>query len=126
MSLNLKDFNGLMVKATAINIYCVEDLDLIIEKLKQKHGEDPVDKGTYFLVAGQRIPKPWLQRERIGIFRLRGEFYCIENIEGSVDVNSLPKRSFYPVTNLQVIDDKTLLLILNKEKDYKIEYRVTE
>lgn len=126
MTLSLKDFNGLLVKATAINIYCVEDLDLIIEKLKQKYGEDPVDKGSYFLVAGQRIPKPWLQRERTGVFRLRGDFYCIENIEGSVDVNTLPKRSFYPTANLEVIDDKTLLLTLDKEKDYKIEYRVSE
>ena len=126
MNLSLKDFNGLMVKAIAINIYCVEDLDLIVEKLKQKYGEDPVDKGTYFLVAGQRIPKPWLRRERTGIFRLRGQFYCIEDMEGGVDTNALPKCSFYPITNLQVIDDKTLLLTLDEKKDYKIEYRVIE
>ena len=123
---DLNQFANKRVKATVINGYCVEDLDLLKTRLEEKYSEVAIDQGSYFLIAGQKITKPWLQRERIGIFRLQGQTYCIENLQGSVEGVSLPKRSFYPITNLQVIDDKTLLLTLDKEKDYKIEYRVSE
>ncbi len=123
---DLDKFANKRVKATAINGYCVEDIELLKTRLEEKYSEPAVDQGSYFLIAGNKFAKPWLQRERIGIFRLHGQFYCIENLQGSVEGVKLPKRSFFPITNLKVIDDKTMVLYLDESKDWKIEYKVLD
>ncbi len=123
----LQDFVGKRVKAIVTGGYCVEDMDIVKAKLGEKYGNPVLEEGGSLVCAnGRRVSKPWLHRERIGIFHLSKNGFYIENISGSVENYPLPKHSNFPTTNLQVIDDKTLLLTLDKEKDYKIEYRVIE
>lgn len=120
--LTFKNFDGKKVKAIAIGGFCAEDNELLKKTLARKYSKTPEEEEKGFKVAGKFIQKPWLQRERIGIFRLYGNNYFIENISGSIPDAKLPRRSFYPTTHLKIVDDKTLELTVSKNQ--KIIYTI--
>ena len=117
MNYELLNFHGKKIKAVVVGGFCAEDMELVERLITKKHGEKPKDDGEYFTLTNTRIKKPWLHRERIGVFNLRGANYYIENISGSAEGYKLPRHSLYPTTNLKVIDKETLeLTISDKQK----------
>lgn len=122
--LTLKDFDGKKVKAITTGGYCAEDNDKLKAVLARKYAEEPVEEKTFFRVAGQVIVKPWLQRERIGIFKTNGKFFYIENHSGSMPEVQLPKRALHPTTNLTILNETTLELTVSSKQ--KIVYTLID
>ena len=119
----LENFNGKKVKITAINIKCVEDIEEIKQHLIDKYGEVQ-DNGDAFLANGKKYTKPWLPRERTGVFRIYGDQYYIESELNSAKGRMVPRRSFYSLNGLTIKNESTLVLILNSELDYRVEYQI--
>lgn len=124
ISKNILDlFNGKKIKATAINIKCVEDIDDIRLHLKMKYGEENIQENdNVFLVNDKVYHKPWLPRERTGTFNIRGENYYIEAESSSAVGRLKPRRSFYPINVLSIKDERTIIATIDSKKDYFIEY----
>lgn len=124
--MKLQDFIGKRMTITCFNIKCVEDIDDIRQHLITQYGGEITETDNEFIVNGRQYTKPWLPRVREGIFQIYGNQYYIE-IESSSTVGRMkPRRSFYPLSKLQIIDEHTLVTIIDAEKDHRIEYRVTE
>lgn len=120
---SLKDFNGKSIKATAFNIKCVEDIDDIRTHLENKYGADNIQENEQmFIVKGKPYLKPWLPRERTGIFKVVGDQYCIEANSCSAVGRMNPRRSFYPLTALNIKDKNTLIAVIDANQNHFIEY----
>ncbi|MCE6003362.1 hypothetical protein KSB07_03175 [Acinetobacter junii] len=116
-------FSGQKIKATAINIKCAEDIGDIREHLVSKYGQENIHENSdAFIVNGKVYTKPWLPRERAGVFKVRGEQYYIEAESSSADGRMSPRKSFYPISVLSLKDENTLVAILDIAQDFKIEY----
>ena len=120
----LSKFNGKTIRATAINLKCVEDIPDTIEYLRRKYNTEPVEHNDRILVGGRVYMKPWLPRVRIATFNLYRDGYYIEVDPASTVGTRQPKRSFYHLSALSVKDDNTLIATIDASKDFKIEYQL--
>ncbi|WP_335951321.1 hypothetical protein [Acinetobacter beijerinckii] len=119
----LQPFADAKIKATAINIKCVEDIDDIRQHLTEKYGHESVqEKNEAFIVNGKVYLKPWLPLERTGVFKIRGDQYYIQAETSSAEGRMTPRRSFYPITALSLKDATTLVATIDAAQDFKIEY----
>lgn len=120
----LNRFHGKAIVATAINLSCVEDIPSMLDALRVKFGVEPVDRGTHFEVAERKYLKPWVPRVRYGIFRVIGQQYYIEMVDSSALGRLKANRSFYDLKNLSLKDERTLVSMIDRDKDFKIEYQL--
>ena len=121
----LNKFNGSKVKVTAINIKCVEDIEDIKQQLINKYGAVE-DIGDAFLADGKKYIKPWLPRERIGVFKVYGEQYYIEIESSSAQGRITPRRSFYPLTALSVTGESSISATINSKLGHMINYQLLD
>lgn len=125
--MDLNKFIGKKIKAIAYNIKCVEDIDDIRIHLKNKYGEENIQENNQaFIVKGKPYIKPWLPRERIGTFNIRGDQYYIETESSSTEGRIKPRKSFYPTRVLSIKDEKTIIATLDSKKNFYIEYTLEE
>lgn len=123
----LNMFDGQKIKAIAINIKCVEDIDDIRIHLKNKYGEENIQENERaFIVKGKPYLKPWLPRERLGVFGVSGSQYYIEAESRSAVGRIAPRRSFYPLTVLSMKDEKTLISTIDAAQNHIIEYSLQD
>lgn len=123
----LKKFNGQSIKATAVNIKCAEDIDDIRQHLFNKFGQENVtETDQHFLTGDRRYPKPWLPRERVGVFNLLGQNYFIESTQSSAEGRLKPRRSMFPISALSVKDENTLIGTVDAKQNFYIEYHLSE
>ena len=121
----LLPFVGKTIWATCEGLKCVEDIDDIRNYLLKKYGADNVTEfDTTFKVKDRVIPKPWVPRDRVAVFGLTGDVYYLTIQESSAVGKFNPRRSFYPISKLEVIDDKTLLVVVNASLGQFIRYTV--
>ncbi len=119
----LERFKNSKIKATAINLKCVEDIDDIRNHLINKYG-DLTENEDAFFVNGKRYLKPWLPRERIGYFRIRGDQFYIEAIESTATGRLNPRRSFFSIEKLESKDNNTILAMIDPSINGVIEYSI--
>lgn len=118
-------FNNSRVKATVINLKCVEDIDDIRIHLQTKYGEVTEDDQCFF-ANGKRYMKPWLPKERIGVFRVRENQYYIEAESSSAKGRLTPRRSFFSLDKVQYKDENTLVVTIDSVNDGVIEYTLID
>lgn len=121
----LQLFNGKKVLAeVAGNLKSVEDIDSIRELLTRKYGaENVIERTDSFLVNGKLYIKPWLPRTRTGTFHVKGDMYYIQATERSTEEGRIkPRKSFFPLTALSMQDSKTLVAMVNVERNEYLTY----
>lgn len=106
----------------------VEDIDSIREFLKNKYGADSVvETQSTFVVNGKPYIKPWLPRTRTGIFNVCGAMYYIETLTRSSENGRIkPRRSFFPLSVLSVQDNRTLIAMVNEERNEYVRYTIID
>lgn len=123
----LSMFDGKQIKAKAIHIKCVEDIDAIRSYLESKCGINNIQENEQMFIAnGEVYHKPWLPRERIGTFSVKGNQYCITTESSSATGRLNPRRSLFPLAALNLKDERTLIATINAEKNYFIEYNLQD
>lgn len=118
----LAKFDGQNIKATVFNMNCLEDIDDIRNHLTAKYGAAFTETNQAFIVEGKAHIKPWLPRERLGVFAISGEQYFITTDTAQYTGRLKPRRTFFPVRTLSVKDDRTLMATIDAAKNYFIEY----
>ena len=121
----LQMFNGKKIRAVVSgNMKAVEDIDDIRTHLQTKYGADNIKENpNSFIVKGKKYLKPWVPRERTGIFHVKGSMYYIETLERSTEDGRMkPRYSLYPIDKLTMVDPNTIHCMVKEDNNEYIRY----
>lgn len=122
----LNSFKGKHVTIYAIDLKTVEDIDDMRQHLINKHGADNViEKPSHFCTPERNYLKPWLPRMRTGIFNVVAGNYYIDILTSSAKGRLTPRHSYFPLSTLSVKDDRTLVAVVNKRTNGRLEYHLS-
>lgn len=121
-------FNGKRISATAFNIKCSDDIDSIRDYLINKYGAENITENDLFFIVkdGKKHAKPWIPRNRTGIFKASKHHFSIETESSSAVGRLNPRRSIFPLSCLSFKDKDTLICMIDKKNNYYVEYKIID